>query len=199
MDLPATYKITGLNVLNSTRYIIEGNSSSENAVLSFELGIVDSLDSEQQDSITLTYNIMDEAGNTTLNRTVPIDAGRLGDTISTNIYQYLRSGRNKVTISANANNLNAKTSTSFYVYLITFRISSDFSGYYRAISNNVLTIPFNISISRSITNLPISTTITVKEQGQSSQPAVFTGGTTVWNYTDKESNFSKKVEIVNSY
>ena len=45
MDLPAVYRITGLETLSTTRYIIEGNSESPNATVSFQLGIADSLNS----------------------------------------------------------------------------------------------------------------------------------------------------------
>lgn len=35
MDLPAVYRITGLESLSTTRYIIEGNTESPNATISF--------------------------------------------------------------------------------------------------------------------------------------------------------------------
>jgi len=43
--------------------------------------------------------------------------------------------------------------------VVRFSISSDFSGYYSSIINGASNISFNLSISRTITNFPIITTI----------------------------------------
>lgn len=195
-DLPAVYRITGLETLSSTRYIIEGNTESQNATLSFQLGIVDALNSAQQDGISLQYIIEDESGNELVNKPLTIDGGRLGETININIYQYLKAGRNKVTINARCNNLKAKSSISFYVYLVKFSIQSNFSGYYSAISNASQNIIFDLNINRSITSLPIITRIKIRDiENNTETDGVFSGGITEDRYTGKESNFSRRVQL----
>jgi hypothetical protein len=67
MDLPATFAISGLDSFQSARYIIEGNTNSENAILSYVLGLRDSLGSEDSDVITVTYTIEDASGNINYN------------------------------------------------------------------------------------------------------------------------------------
>jgi hypothetical protein len=62
MDLPATYTITGLSEFDRKRYIIEGNSTSENAILNMTLGLEDALGQSEFDTITTTITITDSTG-----------------------------------------------------------------------------------------------------------------------------------------
>jgi len=55
MDMPATYRITGMDGFTSARYIIEGNSTSTNAQLDLLFGIEDSLGSSDSDVLTVSY------------------------------------------------------------------------------------------------------------------------------------------------
>lgn len=196
MDLPAVYRITGLDTLSTTRYIIEGNSESSNATVSFQLGIVDSLNSPQQDSITLKYTVEDESKNIIVDRPLSIDSGRLGETISIQIYQYLKPGRNKVTIAANCNNLTAKTSVSFYVYLVSFSITSNFSGYYSALSSSASSIALDLSVNRSITQLPIVTTIKLRDvEAKTERDCILSGGNIEDKHTGRESSFVRRLQF----
>lgn len=190
MDLPATYKITGLDSFLQARYIIEGNSNSDNAVLSYTLGLEDSLGEPDSDVISVTYTIKDSSENVTYNEGYQISTG---DSVTKNIYQYLRSGENKITIKATANNHNAQTTRTFSVYLVTFSISSNFIGYYTGIANG-RAFSFDVAVQRSITNLPVTTNIYISEDGSKSQTPV-----TTWRYTDSSSNPSKRFEIPNTY
>lgn len=193
VELPATYKITGLDLNNQfsqARYIIEGNSASNNAVLSYTLGIEDSLGTSDSDVISVTYTIKDNSKNVTYNEGYQITTG---EAVTKNIYQYLRSGDNEVTIHAVANNHNAKITKTFHIFLVTFSISSNFAGYYTGVANG-RAFSFDVSIRRSITNLPVTTTVYISEDGTSSMTAVST-----WRYTDTGANPSKRFEISNPY
>jgi len=59
MDLPATYRITGLDDFTFTRYIIQGNADSPNALLSYTIGVQDALGESQADVVRVTYTIKD--------------------------------------------------------------------------------------------------------------------------------------------
>lgn len=193
VELPATYKITGLDLNNQfsqARYIIEGNSASNNAVLSYTLGIEDSLGASDSDVISVTYTIKDNSKNVTYNEGYQITTG---EAVTKNIYQHLRSGDNEVTIHAVANNHNAKITKTFHIFLVTFSISSNFAGYYTGVANG-RAFSFDVSIRRSITNLPVTTTVYISEDGTSSMTAVST-----WRYTDTGANPSKRFEISNPY
>lgn len=190
MDLPATYKITGLDSFITARYIIEGNSNSSNAVLSYTMGLEDSLGDPDSDVITVTYTVKDSSDNTTYNESYQIDTGK---SVTKGIYQYLRSGENKVTIKASANNHNAQTTRTFSIYLVTFSISSNFAGYYTGVSNG-RPFAFDVAIQRSITNLPIDTYVYISEDGTINQTPVYT-----WRYTESGSTPSKRIEIQNDY
>jgi hypothetical protein len=154
MDLPATHKITGLNDL-TTRYIIEGNSTSSNAILSFKPGVEDSLGSELSDEIAITYTIKDSSDNINYNRTIPVDSGNW---VNLNIYEYLRSGDNTINIKAKASSVSATITKEFHIYLVTFSISSNFGGYYNGVSNS-MPFSFDLTVNRSITNLPITVNV----------------------------------------
>ena len=196
MDLPAVYRITGLETLSSTRYIIEGNTDSPNATINFQLGIVDALNAPQQDGISLRYKVEDESSNIAIDNPLTIDSGRLGETISIGIYQYLKPGRNKVTISASCNNLKAETSIGFYVYLVRFSITSNFSGYYSALSSSSTSIVFNLNIDRTITSLSIDTKIRIRDiEAKTERDGIFYGGNTVDTYDGRESNFSRRIQL----
>ena len=190
MDLPATYKITGLDSFLQARYIIEGNSTSNNAILSYTLGLEDSLGEPDSDVVSVTYTIKDSSENVTYSEGYQITTG---DSVTKNIYQYLRSGENKVTIKAVANNHNAKTTRTFSIFLVTFSISSNFSGYYTGVSNN-RAFSFDVAVKRSITNLPVTTNVYISEAGTSQSTLVAD-----WRYTDTGSNPSKRFEIQNPY
>jgi hypothetical protein len=152
------------------------------------------LNAPQQDGISLHYTIEDESKNIAVDKPLTVDSGRLGETISIGIYQYLKAGRNKVTISANCNNLTAKTSVSFYVYLVKFSITSNFSGYYSALSSSASNIVFDLTINRSITDLPIYTKIRIRDdQAKTERDGIFSGGNTVDQYTGRESNFQRRL------
>ena len=146
MDLPAVYKITGLDSIKGTRYIIEGNEDSPNAKIQFQLGIEDSLGSDQSDDISLRYTIKDESDNVLVSKPLTVSANRLGQTITLEVYQYLKPGRNKFNIEASCNNFSAKTSISFDIYLVTFSINSNFSGYYNALSSSSSSMQFALNI-----------------------------------------------------
>jgi hypothetical protein len=186
MDLPATYKITGLESFLQARYIIEGNSTSNNAILSYTLGLEDSLGEPDSDVVSVTYTIKDSSENVTYSEGYQITTG---DSVTKNIYQYLRSGENKVTIKAVANNHNAQTTRTFSIFLVTFSISSNFSGYYTGVSNN-RAFSFDVAVKRSITNLPVTTNVYISEAGTSQSTLVAD-----WRYTDAGSNPSKRFEI----
>ena len=190
MDLPATYKITGLESFLQARYIIEGNSNSSNAILSYTLGLEDSLGEPDSDVISVTYTIKDSSENITYNEGYQINTG---DSVVKNIYQHLRSGENKVTIKASANNHNAQTTRTFSIFLVTFSISSNFGGYYTGVANG-RAFSFDVSVRRSITNLPVTTSVYISEDGTPSTTVV-----SDWRYTDSGSNPSKRFEISNSY
>ena len=164
MDLPAVYRITGLDGFR-TRYIIEGNTTSENAIISFELGLVDSLNAPQEDTFNVTYRIEDENGVVATKKTLSDQDSGKTITIS-DVYRFLKSGRNSVYIDVSCNKHKAVTSTHVDIYLVKFRIDTDIQNYYNVVSNDSQNINFNISISRSITNLPITGTVTIKEPGQ---------------------------------
>lgn len=190
MDLPATYKITGLEQFLQARYIIEGNQNSSNANLEYTLGLEDALGEPDSDVITVQYTINDNSNNTTYGESYQLETGSY---ISKNIYQYLRSGENKVTIKATANNHNASTTRTFSVYLVKFSISSNFAGYYTGVANGV-PFSFDVAIQRSITNLPVTTKVYVDEVDIFEQSPVVS-----WRYTDTGSNPSKTLQIPNIY
>lgn len=193
MDTPATYKITGLegSAFTRARYIIEGNQDSQNAVLSYTLGIEDSLGGSDSDIVTVTYTVKDSSQNITYNEGDQVETGVLK---IKNIYQYLRSGDNEITIKASANNHHASTTKTFHIYLVTFQISSNFGGYYTGISNGI-SFSFDVAIKRSITNLPCTTRVYISEDGSvnHSTPAA------EWKYTEQGSAPSKRIEISNIY
>ena len=196
MDLPAVYKITGLDSIKGTRYIIEGNEDSPNAKIQFQLGIEDSLGSDQSDDISLRYTIKDESDNVLVSKPLTVAANRLGQTITLEVYQYLKPGRNKFNIEASCNNFSAKTSVSFDIYLVTFSINSNFSGYYNALSSSSSAMQFVLNINRSITSLNINTYIKIRDvENKTERDGIFTGGTTVDNYTGTESNFNRQLRL----
>ena len=193
MDIPATYRITGLDQFVAARYIIEGNSLSANGQLDILLGIEDSLGSPDSDVMTVSYQIVDNTGNTQYNSSDQIETGKH---VVRNIYRYLRSGENKVTITVSANNHNARTTRTFSIYLVTFSIDTNFSGYYNPIANNA-PFSFDIFINRSITNLPIKTTVRI--DGQIARQNDANRSAAEWNYGESSANPTKRMEINNTY
>ena len=193
MDIPATYKITGLDGFVAARYIIDGNSTSANALLDLNLGLEDALGSSEFDVLTVSYTIKD---NTETIRYSSSDQIETGQQVVKQIYQYLRSGENKVSISVSANNHNAKTTKSFSIFLVTFSISSNFSGYYNPVANTV-PFSFDIFVQRSITNLPITTTIYI--DGSLAKFSDSDRTDAIWRYSESSSTPSQRVEIYNQY
>ena len=193
MDMPATYRITGMDGFVSARYIIEGNELSNNANLEINLGLEDSLGSTDSDVLTVSYQVIDNTGNTQYSSSDQIETNRR---IVKNIYRYLRSGENKVTVTAVANNHNARVSKTFSIYLVTFSIDTNFTGYYTPIANNT-PFSFDIFISRSITNLPVVTTVTI--DGSIAHQNDANRSQATWEYGENSANPTKRMEIYNSY
>jgi hypothetical protein len=156
--------------------------------LEFTLGLEDSLGSTESDVITVSYTIKDSSENITYNESQQVSTGT---PVSKNIYRYLRSGDNTVSITATANNHPAKTTKTFHIYIVTFSISSNFGGYYTGVSNN-RAFSFDVAVRRSITNLPITTTIYIDDPNEATP-------VDTWRYTDTGANPSHRFEIRNNY
>ena len=189
MDLPATFAISGLDSFQSARYIIEGNTNSENAILSYVLGLRDSLGSEDSDVITVTYTIEDASGNINYNESYQVATG---ERINKNVYQYLKSGDNSIYIKAVANNHSAQILKNFHIFLVKFSIDSNFNGYYNGVSNG-MPITFDVSVNRSITNLPFVVKVYI-DNIMDENNAAYT-----WTYTSTEATPRRKIEIANNY
>ena len=193
MDLPAVYKITGLDSFTYTRYIIQGNEDSQNALLNYTIGVEDSLGETQADVVRVTYTIVDPSQNTTFTDTDSVETGK---SISKNIYRYLKPGENKVTVEAIANNNSAKTTKQFSIYLVTFSISSDFGGYYNGVSNSPA-FQFNVKVERSVTNLNVLTTVSIDGRVASRNDSNHSNA--VYKNTGTQGTFTQGIDIYNSY
>lgn len=193
MDMPATYKITGLDGFVAARYIIDGNATSQNALLDINLGLEDALGSSEFDVLTVSYIIKD---NTETVRYTASDQIETGQHVVKQIYQYLRSGENKISISVSSNNHSAKTTKSFSIFLVTFSISSNFTGYYNPVANGV-PFSFDVFVQRSITNLPVTTTIYI--DGSIARLADSDRSEAIWRYAENSANPTRRIEIYNQY
>lgn len=202
MERPSVYTVTGLSEISGTRYIIEGNSTSDNAKIIFTPEIKDAQQQQQFDNMVVQCTITTQSGIVTYDRARSIDSGDLGHRIRigdelTGVYQYLDTGRNTVRLTATCDTLSAKGSAVIYMDVVRFSISSDFSGYYSSIMNGASNISFNLSVSRTITNFPILTTIKLHD-GYQETTATFQGGQREDRYPGKESNFSRPLSIINT-
>lgn len=193
MELPATYRVTGLDSFTYTRYIIQGNSDSPNALLEYTIGVQDALGESQADVVRVTYTIKDPAQNITYTETDSVETGK---TISRNIYRYLKAGENKITVEAIANNNIAKTTKNFSIFLVTFSISSGFGGYYNGISSSN-SFAFDVTIERSVTNLPVTTTVTI--DGSVAKYSDSRHSDAIWKYVDNQAKATQRMEIYNTY
>ena len=193
MELPATYRVTGLDSFTYTRYIIQGNSDSPNALLEYTIGVQDALGESQADVVRVTYTIKDPAQNITYTETDSVETGK---TISRNIYRYLKAGENKITVEAIANNNTAKTTKNFSIFLVTFSISSGFGGYYNGISSSN-SFAFDVTIERSVTNLPVTTTVTI--DGSVAKYSDSRHSDAIWKYVDNQAKATQRMEIYNTY
>ena len=193
MDLPATYRVVGLDPFTYTRYIIQGNSDSPNALLEYTIGVQDALGESQADVVRVTYKIEDSAQNVTFMETDSVETGK---TISRNIYRYLKPGENRVTVEAIANNNPAKTTKSFSIFLVNFSISSEFGGYYNGVPNSN-SFAFNVRIDRSVTNLPVTTTVYI--DGAVAKYSDIRHSDAIWKYTDNQATAMQRMEIYNQY
>lgn len=193
MDLPATYRITGLDDFTFTRYIIQGNADSPNALLSYTIGVQDALGESQADVVRVTYTIKDQAQNVTYTDTDSVETGK---SVSRNIYRYLKPGENKVTVEAIANNNAAKTTKNFSIFLVTFSISSEFGGHYTGVSS-ANSFAFTVRIDRSVTNLPVTTTVTI--DGSVAKYSDSRHSDAIWRYVDNQSTATQRMEIYNTY
>lgn len=193
MDLPATYRVTGLDDFTFTRYIIQGNSDSPNALLSYTIGVQDALGESQADVVRVTYTIKDQAQNVTYTDTDSVETGK---SVSRNIYRYLKPGENKVTVEAIANNNAAKTTKNFSIFLVTFSISSEFGGHYTGVSSTN-SFAFTVRIDRSVTNLPVTTTVTI--DGSVAKYSDSRHSDAIWRYVDNQSTATQRMEIYNTY
>lgn len=190
MDMPATYKITGLEEFKN-RYMIAGNSTSDNSKLEFYLNLEDSLGTSQDDTLTIQYEIKDNNGILRYKDSDQIDTG---DRRIKNIYNYLSAGENSIDIVVKANNYAARATKHFKIFLVTFSIETDFSGYYTPVANGSPII-FTAFVHRSVTNLPVTTTIKIDGQVASFTDQLHSDAE--WVYSDNLSDFSERLAIYN--
>lgn len=162
-------------------------------MLEYTIGVQDALGESQADVVRVTYKIEDSAQNVTFMETDSVETGK---TISRNIYRYLKPGENRVTVEAIANNNPAKTTKSFSIFLVNFSISSEFGGYYNGVPNSN-SFAFNVRIDRSVTNLPVTTTVYI--DGAVAKYSDIRHSDAIWKYTDNQATAMQRMEIYNQY
>lgn len=193
MDLPSVYAITGLEEIKGNRYVIYGNSSSENARIIFTPGIMDSMLQEVNDTLTITYQIKDKSDNVIYGDTIYTETGIPANI---NVYPYLKTGINDISIKVKSDSYSAEKHTTLHIYVVEFSIDTNFAGYYNGIVSDA-DINFYLSIYRSITNLPITVTARIKllEEGSQETLATFGNGQQEWKFNSPIDTITQPVAL----
>lgn len=194
-DVTLTYN--GLDP--NPRYIINGDSNSNSAQLSYNVylskesggGVV-----YESDSFTVTYKVTDANGVEHV-QSEEKDSTFLNSTkkVTKNIYSLLSIGQNTVTVTMKARNSSAQNSVTFPVYLITFELESAFD--YSAHWDPARAIEVPISIRRSDTALKLKVEVYI--DGQLAKLSADGISPAVWDINNNETNPTRRMSIANTY
>ena len=154
VDVVMTYQ--GLDP--NPKYVINGDSASDATNLEYSVYLSKDQGGAtiyEYDSFTVTYKITDSSGveHISVEEKDTTFLNSPTKKVTKDIYQYLTVGQNTVSIAMKARNSSAANSVSFPVYLIDFKLESqfDYSEHWNPSGN--LIVP--VSVQRSNTNLTL--------------------------------------------
>ena len=116
------FEINGLD--NNLRYIIEGNASQSNAILNYSWAIKKG-NNNVNDSIRVTYTITNRATKKTTTFTHLFQNSQRD--IELNIYEYLESGENNISINFQGIGTSATSGAYLTIKMIKFDIEADWN------------------------------------------------------------------------
>ena len=189
------------NITGDARYIINGDSTSEDTKLAFSVMLKREKAGGVEidiDGFTVTYTIKDSTGKETV-VSEEFNASECSTEGNENIivrdmYQYLKEGTNQITLAVKARNSSASSKLNIPFYLVNFELSSTFPFAEGKDPNKLISIPFRVK--RSIGNLTLTVKVSVD-----GNPAYLEDRTSQAEYVTNSSelDLTNTLEIANIY
>ena len=147
---PSDYSIND-SISSDPRYVISGDSTQSAATLTYTWEVKNSTSVNNNESLSATYTITDADGNQTTFSQLYASTNR---SISINLYDYLKSGQNTVSVALKGVSTGAVSIKTFIITVLTLELSSTFVFNEKHIQGEKLNIPY--ILNRNITTLPMS-------------------------------------------
>lgn len=134
---PSDYKLTFAGLDNSNKYIRQGDINNIGARIQYSWSIYND-EGESSEGLAVTYTIVNESTGKTNTFTRWYNKG---DVVDFSIYNYLKAGKNTITISGRGTESGARNSAYFNIVVLQLNVSSDFKFYDKYTSGSSVRIP----------------------------------------------------------
>ena len=134
---PSDYKLTFIGLNNSSRYVRFGDRENADTRIQFSWDIRND-EGLSNENLQITYTITNESTGTVNTFTRWYNAG---EAVDFSIYQYLKAGRNSISISGIGTQNGARNSASFNIIMLELNVSSSFQFYKKYTNGTYITIP----------------------------------------------------------
>ena len=198
-ERPSEFVLSQVGLLQQPRYIIKGDSSSQDAIIQFGVTLKDKDGQTKGDSIIVTYTITNVASGIT--KTFSDEYGESYvnndyNKITKNIYQYLGDGQNAVNVNIKGRSVSNSIDVPFGVYMMEFSLSSTFDYVHAQSSGSDIEIPFEVNRSAVVEGSTLEVKVSVDgvlaKYSSSGADAIFQTGET-------SQRIRKSIKIANTY
>ena len=151
---PSDYEIN-TDISSNPRYVMSNSGDQTNAILSYSW-LVKNSKGEYPDSLTAKYIITDKDGNQTSFSELYSSTNK---SVSVNLFKYLKSGNNTVSVLLKGNSTGAVVGYTFIIVLLTLQLTSTFEFNAKHTYGDKLNIPY--ILNRNNTTIPTSIIFTI--------------------------------------
>ena len=198
-ERPSDFVLGQVGLLQQPRYIIKGDSTSQDAVISFGVTLKDKNGQTKGDSIIVTYTITNVATGITKSFSEEWGESYVNNDynkITRNIYEYLGDGQNTVNVNIKGRSTSNSIDIPFGVYLMEFSLSSSFDYAHAKKAGNDIEIPFEVL--RSAVPEGSTLEVIVQVDGREALYAT-TGASAVYSTGDTSQRISRSMKIKGDY
>lgn len=198
-ERPSEFVLGQVGLLQQPRYIIKGDSSSEDAVIKFGVTLKDKNGQTKGDSVIITYTITNVATGVTKSFSEEYGETYVNNEynkIEKNIYEYLGEGQNAVNVNIKGRSVSNSIDIPFGVYLIEFKLSSTFDYCHAKTIGQDIEVPFEVNrsavVEGSTLEVKVSVDGHVAKYSTSGADAIFQTG-------DTSQRIVQSIKIANTY
>lgn len=197
-ERPSDY-VLSTTLSSDPRYIISGDSSSEEAQVKFQVSLKDKDGQTKSDSIVVTYTITNNITGVTQSFSEPYGSSYVNNTdnyITTNLYKYLSNGINSVTVNIKASTVSNSIDIGFSIYLISFTLSSTFEFNTAKTIGADIEVPFEINRSSTVSGSVLKVQVYI--DGSIAKLAS-NGADAMWQSEDTATRINNSIKVKNTY